>query len=505
MVVEVSRINQFELLIQTDKASLAELKGNLSQWFSQYAPNFIYDPRFKRHVWDGKIYFFDRKNCILPSGLLGELKRFSKAMGYDLKLEPGVNINSFSGLTPSEVSDLITDFVDGLGLPPELEVRDYQYKYLAKFIQKNHILAESPTASGKSLVIYMAIRYALSIIDKNSKCLIVVPTTQLVEQMYRDFESYRFNSEKYCHRVYSGSPDGGDRMNTDKRIVISTWQSLYKRPISDFISVNAIFADEVHQFAANKVKNVIRNCSNAWLRMGTTGTLGSNDPCSAWTLAGMFSDPVKYIDTIELMDRGYISKLKIEVINLLYSDEDCRSVNGLPYPAEMNFIDQSKNRADFLSSLVKKISDSGENALVLFKRIEFGKRTVTDLEKLGIKVLYVDGSVGVSDRENVRDTMELGNGVVAVCSYGTFSTGINIKNLHNLVFASTTKAEIKVLQSIGRSLRLHPSKDFARVWDIVDNMKWKKKNNYAMNHYFERSKIYSANGFTIEHIEKSLI
>jgi len=502
--INIKKYDNFNVYLELLEIDKKEIKLNLSSWFSQFVKGYRFSPKFKNHIWDGKIRFYDSRNSTLPLGLLNELIKFCKTMKYSYEIENILKINNFNGLEIPEIQEFIETFVSSLNfdkLSKPIIVRPYQYKYFAKFIKENILLMESPTASGKSLIIYMCIRYALNVIEKGTQVLLIVPTIQLVEQMFSDFKDYGFNSEKYCARIYADSKEKFIKLKTPKPIIISTWQSLQNCEPEEFNNIQMLCGDEVHTLGANKAKTIITNCKNARFRLGTTGTLQSKDVCSEWTIKGMFSEPVKYTDTMTLIKKNYISNFEINVVNLIYSDEICKMNNKLDYESEIDFINMHDSKVNFIIKLIQKIISKNENVLVLFKTLEYGKKIVSFLENVGLKAFYVDGTIKTKVRENVRTKMELSGGQIAVCSYGTFSTGINIKNLHNLIFAQTTKAEIKVLQSLGRLLRLHKTKKIAKIYDLVDNMKYKSRLNYCLKHFEERNSIYSSGGFTVKYFD----
>jgi superfamily II DNA or RNA helicase len=500
----VIRTSPFEVALKLKYSSKVEIARNLSEYFSQWSPSYKYDWRYKKHVWDGKIRFYNSRKSTLPIGLIEDFKKFCKVFDYTYSIDSAIEINNFSGNTPEEIQKFIIDFVSKLNIPKKFEIRNYQYKYLTKFINKNVELLESPTASGKSLIIYMCVRYALNFLEEDQKILIIVPTIQLVRQMVGDFSDYGFDSEANCAEIYGGSKDQILKLKTNKKIIVSTWQSLYNLNPNEFLKIGMVVGDEVHEFGAEKSKSVILNCINVQYRLGTTATLRT-DPCSSWTVQGMFDIPSKYIDTMTLVDKGFIAPFTVNVMNLIYDDETCSDAKGLTYIEEMDFIDLQEEKIDFIIKLVEKIVEKNENVLVLFKRIKYGNRLLEKIKEVtGIEPYYVDGSVSMSDREEVRGAMEKNNSLVAVCSFGTFSRGINIKNLSNVILTNTTKAEIKILQSIGRVLRLHENKKKAKIWDIVDNLKTKKAINYAMKHFFERKEIYDKNGFEVKFFDVTI-
>jgi superfamily II DNA or RNA helicase len=499
--IQINRLNSFYIQLILKYNKKVEISRNLSQYFSQYSPNYLYDIRYKKRIWDGKIRFYDSRNSLLPIGLLTELKKFCKIFEYNYTVDESLSINNFKDLNSKEIESFIINFVEKVCVNPNYKIRNYQYKYLAKFIKNNTELLESPTASGKSLIIYLCIRYALNLITKGKKVLLIVPTIQLVEQMFKDFIDYGFDSEKYCARIYSGSEDQKLKLQTNKPIIISTWQSLYKLPENEFENIEMIVGDEIHEFGAVKAKSVLTNCKNAIFKLGTTATLGT-DICSSWTIKGLFDEPVKYVSTMGLVEKKYISNFEVNIINLIYNEEYCKTAKNFSYFEEMDYLNSLDEKLDFIVQLSKKIIDKKENILILFKSIEYGKKIREKIvEELKIEPFYVDGSIKISDRETVRKEMELKDSQIAVCSFGTFSRGINIKNLQNLIFSNTTKAEKKILQSIGRVLRLHKNKELAKIWDIVDNLQYKKNLNYAVKHFYERKEIYERNEYKIKYFD----
>jgi superfamily II DNA or RNA helicase len=111
------------------------------------------------------------------------------------------------------------------------------------------------------------------------------------------------------------------------------------------------------------------------------------------------------------------------------------------------------------------------------------------------KVFFVDGDVETEIREEIRKIMETENDAIVVASFGTFSTGTNIRNLHNIIFASPSKSRVRNLQSIGRGLRQSDGKEMATLYDIADDLRHKKRMNFTLQHFVERVKIYNEEKF----------
>lgn len=166
--------------------------------FSFYVPGYKFMPAFKRKVWDGQIHMLNKMNGEINAGLLHHIKRFAMDKGYGVVVEesaygiPGQKnkINHMEQLT----------FMSSLKLP--FVPRDYQYDAVSHAIENKRCVLVSPTGSGKSLIIYMLFRWYIN--THPDKVLIVVPTTGLVEQMFKDFGEYGFDSTENCHVIYSG-------------------------------------------------------------------------------------------------------------------------------------------------------------------------------------------------------------------------------------------------------------------------------------------------------------
>lgn len=345
--------------------------------------------------------------------------------------------------------------------------------------------------SGKSFIAFLFFNL-LKYLDDSFKFLLVVPTTALVEQMHGDFCEYGRNFADYgdyIHRVYAGK-----QKYTDKPITVSTWQSLQRVDKRYFEQFDAVIVDECHTASAKQLTNIVNRCTNARFKIGMSGTL-NDTKVDKLQLEGLFGPIRKVSRTKDLMRQGYVSKLRINGIVLRYPKPDCRLVrNAADWGQETKFINEQTAKHRYVCALANSRKN---NTLVLFRLRRLGKTIQGMLERgSGKKVFYVDGTVGVKYREEVRRYCEANDDAVVVASYGTFSTGINIKNLHNIVFAESMKSLIKVLQSVGRLLRLHESKDFATLFDIADDLTYGRKKNYVLKHFLKRIGYYENEGFT---------
>ena len=363
--------------------------------------------------------------------------------------------------------------------------RDYQIEGVYDALKYNRKLIISPTGSGKSLMIYAVARYH---VGRKRRILLVVPTTSLVEQMFKDFQDYGWDVEKYCHKVYAGR-----KKTTQQRVTISTWQSIYNMDRQWFSQFDVIIGDEAHQFKSKSLIGIMSKLKDTKYRYGFTGTL-SGSQTHKWVLEGLFGPSYKVTQTSDLQKKGQLAKLDIRIIILQHP-----AIPFDDYREEMNYIIEHEKRNLFIKNLALSLKG---NTLVLYSRVEAHGEPLYNLINEGSssdrQVFYVHGGVDGEEREEVRSIVDREANAIIVASYGTFSTGINIKNLHNVIFASPSKSRIRNLQSIGRVLRKGKNKNKAMLYDIADNITVKNKRNYTLNHLIERVKIYNEENFNYE-------
>jgi superfamily II DNA or RNA helicase len=469
--VRVEYVDDVNIRVQCD----AGIAQEISDYFTFFVPGYKFMPKFKNKMWDGKIRLFNPFTCLLYVGLLPKLGKFCKDRGYNFEYPDQFRYTNF------KLEDALA-FIKNLN--PALEPRDYQIDAFVLGVQRRRVLLLSPTASGKSFIIYLLARYF------NVPTLIIVPTTSLVNQMFGDFEDYGFDSERYVHRIYSGHDK-----NTDKPIVVTTWQSVYQLPKKWFDRYKLVIGDEAHTFKAKSLTTLMNKCTVCPYKIGTTGTLDGTET-NKLVLEGLFGQVHQVITTKELMDMGAVSKLKIECL-LLEHPEDVRKLfvkNKVDFKGEIDYIIQNESRNKFVKNL--SLSLKG-NTFVMYRYVEKQGQVLHDMikESTDRPVYFVSGDVKTEDREVIRKLMEEHDDAIVICSIGTFSTGVNVKKLHNIVLAHPGKGRIKLLQSIGRGLRLHDSKDHVMLYDIADDLSWKSSENHGLKHFMERVKIYAEQQF----------
>ena len=454
----------------------------LSDHFTFEVPGAKFMPQYRNKYWDGKIRLYDIRKNELYTGLIDRVISFCNRQGYTYEFEG----NKFYGL-PIEENEMISpegvsDYIKNISIH---KPRGYQIKGVYDALKNYRKLLISPTASGKSLMIYAITRYH---VERGDKILIVVPTTSLVEQMYKDFMDYSWDVKRYCHRVYSGRDK-----NTDLPVTITTWQSIYKLEKKYFDQFKTVIGDEAHLFKSKSLVSIMTKLLDCKNRYGFTGTLDGTQT-HKWVLEGLFGPSYKIIRTDELMKKGYLSKLNIKVLTLKHP---ARKFNT--YEDEIQYLITHTQRNNFIKNLA---IDQKGNTLILYTRVESHGLPLFELinscKEENRKCFFVHGGVDTEDREEVRTITEKEDNAIIIASYGTFSTGINIRNLHNVIFASPNKSKIRNLQSIGRVLRKGDNKVKATLFDIADDITYGSSKNYTLNHMMERVKIYNEENFNYE-------
>ena len=473
------RKNEAFIQFECDRSTAQEL----SDYFTFFVPGYQFTPAYKQRLWDGKIRLADLRSFTIYRGLIPYIRKFCEERDYKLSIDSDLQVTESFSVKEA------TEFISTLNLPHQ--VRDYQLKSFIQAIRNKRILLLSPTASGKSLILYLIVRWLQEADYK--KGLLIVPTTSLVEQMYSDFASYGYDSDKYCHRQYAGKDK-----HTNAFLTITTWQSIYKNPAEYFEQFDFVLGDEAHQFKAKSLTTILSGCSDAKYRIGTTGTLDGTQT-HRLVLEGLFGPVYKATSTSELIEKGQLADFKIKCLILKYAEEICKQARDWDYNTEIEYIVKNEARNDFIRNLALSLEG---NTLILFQFVEkHGKDLNNNIKSNAGKrhVFFVFGGTDVEVRESVRAITEKENNAIIVASYGTFSTGVNIRNLHNIIFASPSKSRIRNLQSIGRGLRIGDNKTEAVLFDIADDFRVGKFTNYTLKHFIERVKIYDEEKFNYKY------
>ena len=477
----IDKVNEVYLKIEAE----ADIRRELGEYFTFEVPGYKFMPAYQNRVWDGKIRLFSYATGQIYAGLYPYIKNWCK--------ENNIHVVDGTKIKEKTVDDSkIDELIKALKLP--YEVRDYQREAFKYSVEQDRCLLVSPTASGKSLIIYLMLIYNLLRLKdtKQDKILVIVPTTSLVEQLFKDFKDYGYNSERNVHRIYSGH-----EKETNKRVIISTWQSVYNLPKKWSTQFGMIIGDEAHLFKAVSLTKLMTKLEKTKYRVGLTGTLDGSKTHKL-VLEGLFGAVNKVVSTSELIEKGKLAQLKIMCLVLQHDQTARQFLKDKTYQEEMDYLVSNEKRNKYIRNLATSLNG---NTLCLFQYVEkHGKNLYESIRERATdkQVFYVHGGVDTEQREKIREITEKSDNAIIVASYGTFSTGINIRNLHNIIFASPSKSRIRNLQSIGRGLRLKDNKGTATLYDISDDISHNGKENYTLAHFRERINIYNGEDFDYE-------
>lgn len=492
MNIHFSDFNESFLKVETDDWGIEQ---EISEFFSFFADGYKFTPKFRSGQWDGKIRLFDLRNKQLPKGLLKIAVRFCKDRGYtfsmDKSLQPKTGISV----------DVINAFIDSINIESNgnsITVRDYQREAIIQSISYYRNLLISPTASGKSAILYYKIRWHIA---QGHNILLIVPTTQLVSQMVSDFMEYSvgngFDVGEHCQMLFAGK----DKEFT-KQVMIQTWQSLAamaksQKNLFQLIvdRTDVVCMDEAHTFKSDVTSMVVNKLVNTKWRTGTTGTM-QEAKVNKLQLIGMMSEPYDVITTKELMDQNSIVKLDIKMIVIKYPEYIRREMNGMDYKQEIDYLVTNQARNNMIAEIAKNCKGT---TLILFNFVHKHGAVLYDILQKIVpstrKVVFIHGGVDVNDREAVRLLADTEEDIIIIASSSIFSTGTNIPSIENVIFAMPTKSTIRVRQSIGRGLRLRNGKTKCTLFDVSDDLSYKSYTNTTLNHMLLRAEMYTKEQF----------
>lgn len=488
--VSIKKLNESFLYLNASRS----VSESVSEHFSFFADNYQWSPKFKSRMWDGKIRLFNSRFNTLPLGLKNQLIEFLKEADAEIEFE------GFRESIDQEVLAKDFDrFLGGLRLPEGIEVRDYQRKVCLDVLQEDmRGLILSPTGSGKSLIIYLLIRYCLSR-SLFSKVLLIVPTINLVTQMVKDFADYSsedpsFDAEASCHQIFSGK-----EKSLDKTIVVSTWQSLSTMNKKVLTKFGGLICDEVHLAEAKEISAIVEASVNAEVKIGLTGTL-KEAKINPLSLVGLFGRIFETRKTRELMDEGHLSDTPVVAMILNYPSEfissfwekvkalKAKKQNKKIYGEELSRLFLYENRNKVIVQLVKKFKNM--NTLILFSSVKHAELVAKRLKEAGVDVFHMKSSMSAEERESIRNYAETHLNVAIVSTYQLFQLGINIRNLHNAIFGAPSKGRIRILQSFGRIIRPSPDGRVGYLIDLIDDLRLKSLVNIVYGHALKRLGFY---------------
>lgn len=489
-------------LIDVSPSILMELRDH----FSFMAPNYRFHPLYKQKRWDGRIRLInlnERPFSSLYIGLFPDLVQFCSDRGYSLEIDGN---DEKALMNPDGFAEEDAVILDSI--PKRYEPRDYQQKAVISSIEKQRQIIVSSVGSGKSLMLYLLSFWFIRKKHQKSggKVLIVVPTTSLVSQMKGDFLDYSMNSDVFSpliHEIYSGK----EKHHIDSPIVISTFQSLAGKMSDEWYDqFGMVIIDEAHRATAKSLIDILEKCRNCSMRIGTTGTIpnAKDQKINEMSLRGLIGPIRQFTTTKELQDKKQLAELDISCIitkhqkkkNTFIVDETADPAKR--YQQEIEYLCQHQERNQLIVEYA--FSHSKDiNALVLFNLVEKHGKILFEMahERLDAaerEIFFISGGTKTEEREAIRSYVEKkGKGCIIFASSSVFSTGINIKNLSCIIFAQSFKSQIRVIQSIGRGLRVSDNNDRTTLIDIIDDLHpgRKSKKNYTYHHGIERLQHYT--------------
>ena len=343
-MIKVKKLNTVYLQIEAE----ADVRRELTDYFSFEVPGYKFTPQFRNRVWDGKIRLYSYATGQLYVGLYPYLKDWCNKK--NIEIEENNEIHTIQSHTAADIDELVKSYE--LSITP----RDYQIDAFKYALDYERGLILSPTASGKSLIAYLLVRHYLNVIDNN--ILIIVPTTSLVEQLYKDFKDYGFDVENNVSRNYHGY-----EIEEGKRIVISTWQSLYKLPKTFFADFGAVIGDEAHLFKAVSLTKIMTKLTDCKYRIGMTGTLDGTKTHKL-VLEGLFGRVNKVVSTRELIEKKQLADLKIVCLVLKHTEAEAKAIYKEKYHKELEYLAQSDKRNKYIRNLATALNG---NTLILFQ------------------------------------------------------------------------------------------------------------------------------------------
>ena len=473
--VTIEKINEVHVRVRAEPSIMMDC----SDHFTFEVPGAKFMPSFKNKQWDGRIRLLNYMTGIIYNGLTAHIADFCKKLNYSIRIDQDL-VPNFSSFDSNAGYNLATKF------DSSLEPYYYQNEAISHSSMYDRALFLSPTASGKSLIIYLLARNLVE--SKRCRVLIIVPTISLVSQMSTDFINYNNGQLLDIHKITAG---------VDKHVksdyVISTWQSIQNLPNEWFAKFGAVIGDEAHMFKAKSLIKIMENTPDIKFRYGFTGSLDDSQT-HRLVLEGIFGPIKRITKTRDLIDEGKLADFNIKAIVLKHSNVSCKLVSKMKFQDEIDWIISNSDRNEFIKKLAHTIQG---NTLILYRFVEkHGNILLPLLQKSNEhQVHYVHGGIIAEERENIRRICETSYENIILASYGVFSQGINIKRLNNVIFASPSKSKIRNLQSIGRVLRIGNGKKKATLYDIVDDLQWKSHKNFAIKHFIDRVKIYNDEEF----------
>jgi len=489
LILTLTEDNQYLRIDEATEIELEQIRISLTKRIESWR----FHPLVKRGVWDGYVSYIKDDKWI-PAGLWRHIMSICKEYRFELKIE-GIKRLIDSNINAEQFEEWALDFFNGSQITP----RDYQIETAYNILKFRKCLAELATSAGKTLISFLTVAYML---EKGhaQKILFIVPNVSLVVQAHEDFHEYNYRNrvDLRIQQIFAGQ-----EVKKNKNIIIGTYQSLIKKDAAYFAEFDAVIVDETHKAKGASIKEILSKCVNAKYRFGLSGTIPKDGTLDKLTLMSQTGPVISEVKASFLQEQGHIAQCVVKVIEMNYATPKQRTAfmelaqnkydSKDVFSLEQNFVITNDARLNFISNVISRVP---RNSLVLFHRIEHGQRLYEKLRQESNKrVFYVDGGTASDIREEYKKKMEAGEEIVIVASFGTFSTGISIKKIHNIFFTESFKSEVIIRQSIGRGLRQHHSKDKVLIVDFVDDIRTIEWDNYLYKHGKVRQSIYKQEKF----------
>lgn len=544
------------------KEEVVSIRSLLYVGLSYYNAKVAYSWEAEQGFTDGTEYIFDKTSQTLPIGLIPRARNYLKERKPNLKIKITEDIRKIYTNPNGNVSqDTIKEFANKCNIynhRDDFAITPYahQIRLIDRALNGRRISLMACTSAGKSLSMYILSRYLMEVEKK--KTLIITPSSALVVQLFSDYtEDYGWeNAKEHMTLIYGESKDkltakqkkqlqeldlGEEVMLKD--IVVSTWQSLqpklkefcpscekkrrhlrpkqcddcdtlHRRTRDFFGSFQAVIVDEAHSTRGPVLRSILDACYNATdFKIGLSGTLPDDGIDAAW-IEGALGRKEEIVRLKELVSLGILTPVEVHAIKVPYEESVRPFINRQTFQTEYSLVHNNGSRKKVMDLLLnsKKITD-GENTVILYKN----KGTLDEMYDYltenypEFKYRVIKGEVSTKEREAIRKEIEGSTGHITLATYGTMKQGINIKLLHNLVFAEFSKSMYEIVQSIGRIVRAHPEKKLARVFDIYDDCHYytkpraggypKLKENYSIKHHAVRRQYFAKDNIPIIDID----
>lgn len=530
-MIEINPINNIFSCIKWDNE---EQFRDIYNYFRIEDPSLKFTPSVRTGMSDGKKSFVGLNGQFFW-GLKSKVIKYIESQGYEY-------VDNIPSIVEKIDDKEWDDFVKSIELP--FEPHDYQIYGARMAIEEKRIIQLAATRAGKSLLLYFILRWFMY---KGLKTLVIVPSVDLVNQMYSDFEEYTFmlenkllkeytiaeelrqyeinsqlarirsNRKKYCFgrefNTYFNKIYAGKEKQTECEVTISTFQSIADLgPSGYFNQFEAMFADETHRAKSDSYILINKYTDCKW-KIGLTGTLPPS-LIDQLVLEGSFGKSFRLVTPKQLIERGIATPTHIQPVFLKYSKDTINMLHKADWQEQSKFFRYHQGRIDFIAKFAIKLSSKG-NTMVLIKNVDLQKSIYELVKQIHENTFLISGSVKPEQREKIRKQFDSYSDGVTIASSQIMTTGITLASLKYIVFGQFTKAEIAAIQSIGRAMGLFDGKEESIVYDIVDDARYYSKTgkeypNYAMSHFRERLDSYMKYEYPIKDIvtiqlEKELI